>query len=170
MRSETLALTESIHASTEAIVTVLERARDSLEGDELIEVLATAISYCGKIDATVNRILGGCDEVTDEEELHRRRHLDITQVANGGYVLTGFLTPEAGATLERALELVIQQQDAARRTAGQRSKGPGQPQAWPFSSPSTAPAFVMPTQGAQNGRNRPCRCGSGCKYKHCCGR
>lgn len=170
MSSETLALTESIHESTEAIVTVLERARDSLEGDELIRVLATVISYRGKIDATVNRILGGCDEVTDEEELHRRRHLDITQVPNGGYVLTGFLAPEAGATLERALELVIQQQDAERTAAQQRSKGPGQPQAWPFLPPSTARAFGIPAQGAQDGRNHPCRCGSGRKYKHCCGR
>jgi hypothetical protein len=169
MRSEVVALSDSIHASSEKIVSALERARDRLHGDELTEVLATAISDRGQIDATINRIIGGSDDVACEEALHRRRHLDITQAPNGGYVLSGFLAPKAGATLKRALEVVIEQQDADSVAARQRPQSSRQPRARPSTSASTARVSGTQARAAQAGRNDACPCGSGRKYKHCCG-
>ena len=168
MRSAT-AFSDRIHASVEEIVSVLERARHSLVGGDLAEVLTTAISDRGQIDATVNSIVGGFDDVTDEEQLYRRRHLNITQVANGGYVLIGYLDPKGGAIVKRALDAVIEREDAERE-ARRGSVYPSQLRGWPFSfaaAASTAPE--PPAKAEKLGRNHPCPCGSGSKYKTCCG-
>ncbi len=61
-------------------------------------------------------------ELEDEEERrHRRRHLRLAEVFDGGYELEGYLDPEGGATLETALEgLLGPRPRGDERTPGQR--------------------------------------------------
>lgn len=55
-----------------------------------------------------------------------------------------------------------EQKHAQLQAAAVSSLKPGFPM-----PPSSAPVF--PTQPAKVGRNEPCLCGSGKKFKHCCG-
>lgn len=159
---------DRIHSSAEEIVSALKRAADSLGGDDLTQVLITAISHRGQIDATINSIVGGFDDVTDEEQPHRRRHLDITEGPNGGYVLTGYVDPKGGAMVRGALDAVIEPEDTNREAARREPVSSRQPPAWPFSSPASA-TVEPPAKARKVRRNHPCPCRSGRKHKNCCG-
>lgn len=132
MRSYITALSDSIHASAEELVNALDCAADSLGRDDLTEALATAISHRGQIDAIINGIMGSLNDVADEER-HQRRYLDIAEVSNGGYVLTGYLDPKSGALVKRALDAVIQREDteggdpARQFPRGRLPPGPSRP-------------------------------------------
>lgn len=168
MRSVTTVFSDRIHSSAEEIVSALERAADSLGGDDLTQVLITAISHRGQIDATIASIVGGFDDVTDEEQLHRRRHLDVTEGPNGGYVLTGYLDPKGGAMVKGALDAVIEREDTKREAARREPVSSRQPPAWPLSSQASA-VVEPPAKAGKVGRNHPCPCRSGRKHKNCCG-
>lgn len=169
MRSYITALSDSIHASAEELVNALDCAADSLGRDDLTEALATAISHRGQIDAIINGIMGGLNDVADEER-HQRRYLDIAEVSNGGYVLTGYLDPKSGALVKRALDAVIEREDTEGGRPGE-TVSTRQAPAWPFSSaePVASTTVEPPAKAARVGRNHPCPCGSGRKHKNCCG-
>jgi len=161
MRSDTTALSDSIHACAEEIVSALEWAADSLGRDDLTKVLATAISHRGQIDAIINSIMGGFPDMTNEER-HQWRYLDITEVPNGGHALTGYLDPKGGALVKRALDAVIEREDAERKATGRQPVSTRQLPPWPFSAAASAVSITVEplAEAGQVGRNHPCPCGS----------
>ena len=69
----------------------------------------------------------------------------------------------------RAAEDAERRARAAERVrASQPVPTPSEPQSTPYTQPATIEPFVR-TQ-PKVGRNDPCPCGSGRKYKHCCGK
>jgi preprotein translocase subunit SecA len=101
------------------------------------------------------------------------------------------LTPEQEAELLRQRELVRQSVVAQLVGAGPAPTAPMARRPEPAASPVPAPAAAAgavaadlrlpqavrapspgagPARRAKVGRNDPCPCGSGKKYKHCCGR
>src|SRR5262249_38035995 len=99
------------------------------------------------------------------------RHLDITELPNGGYVLTGYLDPKGGALVKRALDAVIEREDAEKKAIRPQQVSTMQLPPRPFSSGASAVSTTAepPAKAAKVGRNDLCPCGSGRKHKKCCG-
>ena len=100
------------------------------------------------------------------DQLRERRYLDLTRTPDGWYVLNGYLDPESGARLRRAIDLVLEAQDAARCCPSGGVRPPSMAH-----SAAGAPSKVTepPSEAEGPGRNDPCPCASGQKHKRCCG-
>ena len=115
----------------------------------------------GEID-----LFGPEEPPPDLDQLCERRYLDLTRRPDGWYVLKGHLDPESGARLRRAIDLVLEAEDAARCGPSGGVRPPSMAHSAPHARSGVA---GPPSKEGRVGRNDRCPCGSGHKHKRCCG-
>lgn len=171
MRSTTTELSQRIRMSAEVLVDALRQAAAELSRGDLTSVLVTAISVRYQMDAAIISIVGADDGITDQEQLHRQRHLDITEMPGGGYVLAGYLDPRGGLTVKRALDAMIERKGSELETTRREPGGVSRPPALPLSSAASTSSTDVhgATKHVKMGRDDACPCGSARKHKYCCG-
>ena len=118
-----------------------------------------AIDYIVKTCAEDEQERIDIDQTRSWSERSKWLGLKITATEKGGPADT-----EGTVEFEASYEM-----DGLRDTHHERAKFKRNNGVWLYSEGSVAPKTVVRT-GPKVGRNDPCPCGSGKKYKHCCAR
>ena len=125
--------------------------------------------YSAYVEHAIDYIVSTCAE--DEQE-----RIDIDQTKSWSerskWLGLKILATEKGgpADTEGTVEFEASyEMDGLRDTHHERARFKRNNGVWLYSEGRVAPKTVVRT-GPKVGRNEPCPCGSGKKYKHCCGR
>jgi len=125
--------------------------------------------YSAYVEHAIDYIVKTCAE--DEQE-----RIDINQTKSWSerskWLGLEILATEKGglADTEGIVEFEASyEMDGLRDTHHERARFKRHNGVWLYSEGSVAPKTVV-RSGPKVGRNEPCPCGSGKKYKHCCGR
>jgi len=125
--------------------------------------------YSAYVEHAIDYIVNTCAE--DEQE-----RIDIDQTRSWSekskWLGLKILATEKGgpADTEGTVEFeALYEMDGLRDIHYERARFKRKNGTWLYSEGSVAPKTVV-RSGRKVGRNEPCPCGSGKKYKHCCGR
>ena len=125
--------------------------------------------YAAYVEHTIDYIVDTCTQ--DEKD-----RIDVKQTKNWSekskWLGLKILSTEKGgpADTEGSVEFeALYEMDGLRDTHHERARFKKDNGCWLYVEGNVAPKTVVRT-GPKVGRNDPCPCGSGRKYKHCCAR